>query len=343
VATGLRHPWGLAFLPDGDLLVTEKRGAMYRVQRADGRLVPINGIPADIYVGRQSGLHDVALHPDFARNSYVFLSYAAGDERQNVPRLMRYRLVDDRLVDGQVIYEPVPPRAGPSHSGNRILVHRDGTVLFSVGHVLDFNDVGRQAQDPTNAYGAVIRIRADGTIPAANPFATDPQRRPEIYTFGHRNVQGLAQRPGSEQVWAVEHGPKGGDELNLLRPGGNYGWPAITYGVDYDGTPVSALRRQAGLQQPVWYWLPSIAPSSAEFYAGDLFTEWRGDLFVTALRGKQLQRLELEGDHVIGIEVLLADQGERFRRVQAGPDGCLYLLTDSPDGRVLRLAPEPQP
>ncbi len=336
IARGLDTPWGLAFLPDGDLLVSSKLGKLQRVRKSDGALIDVAGLPTDMYVGRQSGLHDLALHPQFAQNAFLYLTYSAGTEQANRPVLMRYRLVDDRLVDAQVIYQPDVMRTGPSHSGGRILFHSDGSIFLPVGPVLDFVDA-HQAQDLSHTYGSVVRLRDDGSASNDNPFVGRADARSEIYSYGHRNVQGLAQRPRSRQVWSVEHGPKGGDELNLLIPGANYGWPLTTYGVDYDGSIVSDLRSTSGVESPIWYWRPSIAPASIAFYDGHDFPEWRGDLFVAALAGMQLQRLELEGDRVIGIEPLLSELGARFRRVQMGPDGFLYVMTDHRDGRVLRL------
>lgn len=339
VAQGIDTPWALEFLPNADLLISQKRGGLYRVRHEDRRMVAIDGLPQDMYVGRQSGMHDIALDPAFARNRYVYLTYTSGTEAENRPVLMRYRLRGDRLVEPRILFKPEVARTGASHSGNRILIHSDGAIWLSVGHVLDYLDREFQAQDLRTPYGSIVRLTREGTIPKDNPFVGRADARAEIFSYGHRNPQGLAQRPGSDQVWSVEHGPKGGDELNLLRKGVNYGWPYASFGTDYDDTPVKGLRAVSGLQAPAWYWRPSIAPSSLAFYDDAAFPNWRGDVFVSSLKGMQLVRFELDGDRVIGTESLLGELQERFREVKMGPDGFLYLLTDHRSGRVLRLIP----
>lgn len=335
VADGLRHPWGMAFLPDGDLLVTERTGAL-RIVR-DGRLVeaPIDGVP-EVYSRRQGGLLDVALHPDFESNRLVYLSYAGSEDGLANTEVARGRFTGSALEDVEVIFRALPKTRGSLHWGSRLLFAPDGTLYVTLGE--RYSEM-EKAQDPTNHLGTVVRVNDDGTVPEDNPFADGRGGAPEVYTYGHRNVQGIALRPGTDELWTHEHGPKGGDEINILRAGANYGWPAITYGVDYSGAVISERTEAPGMQQPVLHWTPSIAPCGMAFYDADLFPEWKGDLFVGSLKFTHLRRLELDGDRVVAQEVLLQDRARRIRDVEIGPDGAIYVLTDHGDGELLRLEP----
>ena len=336
VAVGLEHPWSLAFMPDGGMLVTERPGRL-RVIR-DGQLAPepVAGLP-EIAAGGQGGLMDVALDPDFADNGLIYLSYAAESLFQRGTEVARARLDEGQLVDLEIILEAGPKSRGGRHFGSRLTFGPDGMLYVTAGERGDPD----RAQDLDDLAGSVIRIATDGTVPPDNPFVGRDGARAEIYSYGHRNPQGLAVHPQTGALWAVEHGPRGGDELNLLSPGANYGWPVITYGESYAGFPIGEGTSKAGLEQPLRYWVPSISPSGLAFYTGDAFPAWRGDLFLGALSGRALVRLELDGDRVVHEERLLEDLGARIRDVRSGPDGFLYLLTDHPDGKLLRLEPAP--
>jgi glucose/arabinose dehydrogenase len=336
VATGFDHPWGLALLPNGDMLVTERSGKLRIIRSGKLDAKPIEGVP-EVYAAGQGGLLDVVLHPDFESNRLVYLSYASRGSGGAGTEVARGRLSGKRLEGVEVIFRVAPKTAGSrNHYGSRLLFAPDKTLFITTG---DRYNYMRQAQDTGDHLGTIVRIRDDGSVPADNPFVGRSDARPEIYSYGHRNVQGIALRPGENAIWAHEHGPRGGDEVNIIRPGANYGWPAITYGIDYSGAIISDKTAAPGMEQPVVYWDPSIAPSGMAFYDGDRFPEWRGDLFVGALAHTQLRRLELDGNRVVAQEALLDDLGERIRDVRAGPDGFLYVLTDSRDGSVLRLEP----
>lgn len=337
IAQGLAHPWGLAFLPGGDMLVTERDGRL-RVVR-DGQLLrePVSGLPR-IAVGGQGGLLDVTLDPDYADNSLIYFAYAGGSSGDAGTEVARGRLDLEAMAlrDVETIFEVEPKTPGRAHYGGRLQFHPDGTLFVTLGDRYSYMD---QAQSIENHLGTIVRINPDGSVPENNPFVGQEDAQPEIYTYGNRNVQGIALRPGTETIWAHEHGPRGGDELNILKAGANYGWPAITYGIDYSGAIISEKTEAPGMEQPVVYWDPSIAPSGMTFYDGDKFPNWRGDIFLGALAHRHLRRLEMEGDEVVGQEELLGDLGARIRDVVEGPDGLLYVLTDAADGRILRLEP----
>jgi glucose/arabinose dehydrogenase len=339
VARGLANPWGLAFLPDGRLLVTERPGRM-RIIGKDGRLsAPLGGLPPVAARG-QGGLLDVALGPDFQSSSLVYFSYAEPREAgKNATAVARARLVmggdGGRLEDVKVIFRQQPSYASSNHFGSRVVFARDGSLFVTLGERFAARD---QAQDPSNHLGKLVRIAADG-----RPHPDNPKRDgwlPEIWSIGHRNVQGAALHPGTGRLWTIEHGARGGDEVNIPQAGRNYGWPVISYGRNYDLTKIGVGTQKEGLEQPVYYWDPSIAPSGAAFYTGEAFPEWKGNLFVGALAGQALHRLVLDGEKVVGEEALLTDLRERIRDVRMGPDGMLWLLTDSSDGRVLRVVPK---
>jgi glucose/arabinose dehydrogenase len=337
VASGLEHPWGLAFLPDGRMLVTERPGRL-RIIAADGTASePLDGGPK-VHTRGQGGLLDVALDPQFARTRTIYLSYAEPGPRGAGAgtAIARARLGDGRLEEVTVIFRQEPKVAGDNHFGSRLVFAPDGTLFATLGDRYAYRD---RAQDLSVHLGKIVRINADGTVPADNPFQGRPDARPEIWSYGHRHVQGAAIHPATGVLWTHEHGAQGGDEINIPQPGKNYGWPVITYGVDYSGAKIGEGTAKPGMEQPITYWDPSIAPSGMAFYIGDAFPAWKGNLFVGSLKFGLLVRLELDGAKVVKEERLLADLGERIRDVRQGPDGLLYLLTDSPDGRVLRLEP----
>ena len=337
IVQGLDHPWGMAFLPDGDILITERSGQL-RIVR-DGQLDPdpIRGLP-EIYVSGQGGLLDITLHPRYSENKLVYFSFSAQDIEGAGTEIARGRFAEDSLEQVETIFVAEPKTSGRNHYGSRIVFGPDGTLLITVG---DRYSYMQEAQNPSNHLGSTLRINDDGSVPDDNPFVSQPSAKPEVYSYGHRNSQGLTIRPGLNQIWSHEHGPRGGDEVNIIRPGANYGWPAITYGIDYSGAIISELTEAPGMEQPVVYWDPSIAPSGMSFYDGTDFPEWRGDLFIGALKDTHLRRLELDGDTVIEQEELLKELDQRIRDVRQGPDGFLYVLTDSstPNGKLFRIEP----
>jgi glucose/arabinose dehydrogenase len=338
VTKGLDHPWALAFLPTSRLLVTERAGRM-RIIAPDGKLSPaLAGVPK-VFAKDQGGLHDVVLDRAFAQNQTLYFCYAEPVGAGARTALARAKLMDEaapRLDGVEVIFRQDGPLSSGNHFGCRIVQTSDDLIFLSTGDHFIPRD---QAQNLANHLGKIIRIRSDGSVPPDNPFVGKGDAKPEIWSYGHRNAQGLALQPGSGKLWEHEHGPRGGDEINLIEKGKNYGWPVIGYGIDYSGAKIHATPQKQGMEQPLWYWVPSIAPSGMAFYTGDLFPAWRGNLFVGALAGQLLVRLEVDGDKVVKEERLLRDLRERIRDVRQGPDGALWLLTDSSSGRLLRLAP----
>jgi glucose/arabinose dehydrogenase len=336
VAVGLKNPWSVAFLPDGTMLVTERDGRLRLIRGGKLEKDPVAGTPK-VAAGGQGGLLDVVPHPQFASNGLIYLSYSAAGPGGINTAVMRAKLSGNRLEDPQVIFEAKPKTGGGNHYGSRLVFAPDGTLFVSLGERFTYRN---EAQNTANDLGKVVRINDDGSVPKDNPFVGTKGALPEIYSYGHRNPQGLALRPGTTEIWEHEHGPRGGDEVNILKAGANYGWPKITYGIDYDGSIISDKQALPGMEQPVVYWVPSIAPSGMAFYDGDKFPKWKGDLFVGALAKTHLRRLRLDGAKVIEQEELLADLEERIRDVRSGPDGYLYIVTDdSSNGRVLRLEP----
>lgn len=337
VAAGLKSPWSLAFLPEGGMLVSERdTGHLRIIQNGKLQREAITGTP-EVASSGQGGLLDVALHPDFANNQLIYLSYSASGPGGRGTEVLRGRLTGNMLEKTEVIFRADPKTPGSAHYGSRLLFAPDGTLFITLGERYFYL---KEAQNTANHLGSVIRINDDGSIPKDNPFANDEKARPEIYSYGHRNAQGIALRPGTNEIWEHEHGPRGGDEVNILKPGANYGWPKITYGIDYSGAIISDKTALPGMEQPVVYWVPSIAPSGMAFYDGVRLPAWKGDLFVGALAGTHLRRLKIDGQQVIEQEVLLDNLGERVRDVRSGPDGYLYIVTDNPiNGRVLRLEP----
>ena len=336
VTRGLEHPWSLAFLPDGRMLVTERPGRL-RVVDARGRLSdPIRGVPAVHAIG-QGGLLDVVVAPDFARNRTLFLSYAEPSGNGGRTAIARGELHGDTLRNLQVIFRQSPDAEGGNHWGSRLVIDRNGLLFASLGDRFTLRD---KAQDLGTHLGKVIRIRSDGSIPTDNPFVGRAGALPEIWSFGHRNPQGAALHPLTGQLWTHEHGPQGGDEVNLTLAGRNHGWPVITSGREYgSGWKIGEGTRRDDVEAPRWQWTPSIAPSGMAFYTGDRFPGWRGSLLVGALRGQMLVRLEMDGDRIVREERMLQEFRERIRDVRQGPDGFVYLLTDHPDGRLLKLVP----
>lgn len=335
VTRGLDRPWGMAFLPNGDMLITERRGRLRLYTK--GRLQPaaIPGVPKVLARG-QGGLLDIALHPEFARNRLVYLSYSGIGRGGAGTEVARARFTGSALQDLQVIFRVEPKTRGTLHYGSRLLFTPDGLLYITIGERSDYRD---EAQNIANHLGTVIRLTDDGQVPQDNPFVGRTDARPEIYSYGHRNPQGMDYNAARGEVWIHEHGPRGGDEVNIVRPGRNYGWPAITYGIDYSGAVISEHTALPGMEQPVLHWTPSIAPSGMAFYTGTRFANWRGNLFVGALARRHLRRVVLQGDKVVAQEVLLRGLEERIRDVRMGPDGLLYLLTDDSDGRLIRLEP----
>lgn len=335
VVRGLEQPWSLAFLPDGRMLVTERAGRL-RIVR-DGRLdaAPVAGLP-EIALHGQGGLLDVALHPRFAENGFVYLSYAARGNDGVGTEVARGRLAGGRLENVQVIFRQHPKGNRGQHFGSRLVFDRAGYLYITLG------DRGERerAQKPDDHAGSVIRLHDDGRVPKDNPFAGKPGWKPEKYTLGHRNQQGAALHPQSGALWTHEHGPQGGDEVNVIRAGANYGWPVITFGVNYGiGTRIGEGTAKPGMAQPIHVWVPSIAPSGMAFYTGDKFPKWRGDLFVGALKDQMLVRLRFDGEKVVREERLLKGALGRIRDVRAGPDGFLYLLNDESQAALVRLEP----
>jgi glucose/arabinose dehydrogenase len=335
VVEGLEQPWSLAFLPDGRMLVTEKAGRLRIVSQGKLDPKPVEGVP-EVTVWGQGGLHDVVLHPQFQKNQLVYLAYAARGSDGAGTELARGRLAGNRLQDVQVLFRQSPKGRAGQHFGGRIVFDREGYLYLTLG------DRGERerAQRPDDHAGSVIRLHDDGRVPKDNPFNGRPGWKAEKFTLGNRNMQGAALHPQTGMLWTHEHGPQGGDEVNVIRAGGNYGWPVITYGVNYGiGTKIGEGTRKEGMAQPLHYWVPSIAPSGMAFYTGERFPRWKGDLFVGALRDQMLVRLKLDGEKVVKEERLLKGVLGRIRDVRLGPDGYLYLLTDESNGVLARLEP----
>ncbi|GAB3736328.1 PQQ-dependent sugar dehydrogenase [Silanimonas algicola] len=333
VVEGLEHPWGLAFLPDGRMLVTERPGRL-RIAAADGTLSrPVSGVPR-VQARGQGGLLDVALHPRFAENGLVYLSFSEPGSGGAGTSVARGRLDGEALKDVQVIFRQSPKVDTGFHYGSRLVFDRDGKLYVSSG------DRGMQdtAQDLTRGQGKLFKLNDDGTPVAGLPLAAREGTHPGVFSYGHRNIQGMALHPQTGLVWTHEHGPRGGDEINVPRAGLNYGWPVITYGINYNGTTIGGgLKEKAGMEQPLYQWTPSIGASGLAFYTADRFPAWSGNAFVGALALTHLQRLVLDGERVVDTEVLLDDWGQRIRDVRQGPDGALYVLTDARNGQIARV------
>lgn len=339
VASGLVHPWGLAALPDGRWLVTEKPGRL-RIITARGQVgEPVAGLPA-VDARGQGGLLDVIVGPSFAQDRMIYWSYAEPREGGNATSVARGRLSDDgsRVENVQVIFRALPVYDGDKHFGSSLAFAPDGKLFITLGERSD-KPMRPQAQDLGSHMGKTIRVNADGTVPQDNPFVGRAGALPEIWSLGHRNVQGIAVQPRTGAIWTIEHGTRGGDEVNLDKAGANYGWPDAAYGVEYAGGQInSGATQKDGTEQPVYYWDPVIAPGGATFYQGAMFPGWDGNLLVAGLREKHIARLVIQNDRVVGEERLLTDLGERIRDVAVGADGSVWAITDEQNGKLVRLA-----
>ena len=335
VAIGLDHPWSIAFLPNGDELVTERNGRLRLI--SGGKLVPrpISGVPA-VYNEGQGGLFDVVLHPGFAQNHILYLSYAAGDARANGTRVLRARLDGLALRGAREIFRVSRDKATAQHFGGRMAFLPDGTFVLTTGEGFAYRE---DAQKLSSELGKTVRLNDDGSVPRDNPFVGRAGADPKVYSWGHRNPQGLAYDAVAHRLYEDEHGPKGGDEINVLTPGANYGWPRACYGINYDGTPVSPNKTVPGMVDGITVWVPSIAPSGLMVYRGRMFPEWNGDLFVGALAGEHVERVHVDAQaKVLGRNRVFPEIAERVRDVRAAPDGSIWVATDADDGRVLRIS-----
>jgi glucose/arabinose dehydrogenase len=332
----LKRPWGITSLPDGRFLITEKSGDM-RIATADGTLSqPITGIPK-VNDGGQGGLLGITIDPDFSNNRMVYWVFSEKQPNGNLTAVAKGKLADDEksIQNATVIYRATPAHNSTLHYGGRILFDKTGNIIFSTGERSDL-ETRPQAQYLNSSLGKVIRITTDGKAAPGNPFENQKDARPELYSYGHRNVQGLATNPATGDLWEAEFGPRGGDEINLIQPGKNYGWPIITYGIEYAGPKIGdGIQQKEGMEQPVYYWDPVISPSGITFYGGDEIPEWKNNLFVSSLSGQHIDRLVIKDNKVVGEERLLSDQSQRFRDITQGKDGALYAVTD--DGRLYRI------
>ena len=339
IASGLEHPWGLALLPDGNWLVTEKPGRLRLVTKEGQVGAPITGVPAVDAKG-QGGLLDVTLSPTFAQDRLIYVSFAQPREGGNGTAVARGRLSDDntRLENVQVIFQVAQTYDGDKHYGSALAFGPDGKLYITVGERSD-KPKRPDAQNLATHHGKVIRINADGSVPEDNPFVGRQDALPQNFTYGHRNPQGIAIQPGTGAVWTIEHGTRGGDELNLIKPGNNYGWPIAGYGIEYNGDAIPDMSPTAeGTVQPIYYWDPVIAPGGMTFYQGSMFPEWEGNALIAGLAGQHLVRVVIENDRVVGEERLLSGLNTRIRNVKVGADGAVWVITDEDDGKLIRLA-----
>ena len=337
VAENLDRPWAVVQLPDGRFLVSERVGRLRYVLRDGSLSAPLTGAP-EVYRDGQGGLLDIILHPDFTNNRTIFFSYAEADGDKAGTAVARAVLTDLGLKDVSVIFRQQPKVKGKNHFGSRLVVAPDGNLFIGLGERFDYRD---QAQKLDNHLGKIVRITTEGAAPKDNPFFDTPDALPEIWSYGHRNIQGAAVHPETGKLWIHEHGPKGGDEINIPEGGKNYGWPEASYGIHYWMAPIEDDHAGRGFEEPIHHWTPSIAPSGMEFYTGSAFPEWKGSLFVGALAKKHVARLVIQNNQVAHEEKLLIDKGWRIRDVMQGADGALYVLTDGEKGRLLKLSPAP--
>lgn len=331
LAEDLDYPWSLDFLPNGDLLLTELSGSLRRLSQ-DGELSePIANVP-EVFRASQGGLFDVLVDPNFAENQRIFLSYAEGDTDSNRTTVASARLMADTLQDVQVIFAASPTKYAPLHYGGRIAWMPDGTLLLATGDGFDFRE---EAQNLNAHFGKMLRMNTDGSAPADNPFADHPF----VYSYGHRNPQGLTIASDGT-IYEHEHGPRGGDEVNIITPGSNYGWPITTHGLDYNGAYVSPFTTRDGITTSAHIWVPSIAPSGLAIYESDVFSSWKNSLFVGALVNQDVRRLSLQDGAVIEEEILFSELSSRIRDIRSGPDGLLYIITDGPAGKIVKVSPQ---
>lgn len=336
VVNGLDMPWGIAFLPDGDMLVTELSGQLRLVREGELQAQPVAGVPESYYAG-QGGLMDIHLHPDFATNNLVYLSLAVGDIDANALRVIRGRFDGAALQDVETVFEAAPSKDTAVHYGGRMTFLPDNTLLVAVGDGFDYRE---DAQNRANHYGTIVRVSEAGKVPADNPYVDDPAALPEVWSYGHRNPQSIIYDADTDTVFQSEHGPRGGDELNIIEPAKNYGWPAITYGIDYTGLRISPYTSHEGMEQPLEYWDPSFGPSGMTVYRGRLFPAWDGDIFMTSLIFNHVVRVEMDGRVSGSQQILFGEIGERLRDIRTGLDGALYILsegTGEEDGRIWRV------
>lgn len=337
LAEGLSNPWGLAFLPDGRMLVTERPGRLRIVEDGRELSAPVAGVP-EVSARGQGGLLDVVLHPDHATNGWIYFSHAVAGDGGARTAVSRARLDGEALRDLETVFVARNPGSGGVHFGSRIVFGDDGKLYVSAGERGNAN----QAQNPKNHNGTVLRLNDDGSVPSDNPFVGRDDALPSIFTYGHRNPQGMVRHPARGEIWVHEHGPQGGDEINRLVGGANYGWPVVTFGRSYAGFPIGEGSAKTGMEPPLHHWTPSIAPSGMAFYDGDAFPRWRGNLFVGSLKFRYLARLVLDGTRVVSEERLIEREFGRIRDVRQGPDGLIYVLTDESDGKLVRLQPVSQ-
>jgi len=339
VAKGLDHPWSMAFLPDGAILVTERAGRLRLIKNGQLQPQPIAGVPP-VHTGSQAGLFDVVLHPKFAENNLLYLTYASGTDAANATRVARARFDGTALQDLKVIFEAKPSKDTNNHYGARMAFLADGTFALTIGDGFEYRE---KAQDINSDLGKIVRLNDDGSVPKDNPFVgAIGVTNFDVYTLGHRNEQGLAFDSVTNRLYETEHGPQGGDELNIIDAGRNYGWPVITYGMDYTGAYVSPFTERHGMMQPVAVWTPSMAPSGLAIYRGDKFPQWNGDAFVGALAHKHLRRVDLDDQgHALGEQRLLTKLDKRIRDVRVSPDGYIYVTTDDASGSVFKIEPAP--
>ena len=335
LSEGLNHPWSMAFLPDGRMLVTERAGSLRMIENGELLEAPIGGVP-QAFVSSQGGMMEVLVDPDFADNQMIYLSFAYGDRDANATRVVRARLQNQTLQNVEVLFTASPMKDTPVHYGGRMTWLGDGTLAIGLGDGFDYRE---QAQRLDNHFGKIVRIHRDGSIPADNPFVGQADALDDIYSYGHRNIQGLVFDSASGTLWQHEHGPRGGDEINRIEAGQNYGWPVATHGIDYSGAMISPYQSRPEMIDPEHVWASSIAPSGMTLYQGAAFPQWQGDLLVTALVDRHVRRLDLEDGRIVTEETLFAEIGQRLRDIRTGPDGSLYILTDANPGQLLRIAP----
>jgi len=323
VASDIAIPWGMAWLPDGTMLVTEKSGVLYHIK--NGAKTEIKNVPT-VYTRGQGGLLDIVLHPDYAKNGWIYITYSSdeGEGNGGNTKLIRAKLLNESLTQIEPLYKATPNTTKGQHFGSRIVFDNDGYLYFSIG---ERGEEFVNPQDIKRDGGKIYRLNDDGSIPKDNPFVGQEGVKEAIYTFGNRNPQGMAKNPITGAIWANEHGPKGGDEINIIKKGANYGWPVVTYGVNYDGTQITAETEKNGIEKPIYYWLPSIAPSGMAFVTGDKYPDWKGHLLVGSLKFQYLELVKLKGNEIIGREKIATDIG-RLRDVKQGPDGFIYIAVE---------------